>query len=143
MPDSPVTSSLLSLGERWPRRRGRVLVVDDDDAVRMSVTRNLQEAGFAIVEARNGREGLRLLRSDSSVCVVLLDLTMPGIDGWQFRREQVADARLAGVPTIILSGNPLHEIDHQQLQAADYLLKPVGREHLVSVVAHYCEPVRT
>jgi CheY-like chemotaxis protein len=109
----------------------------------MSVTRNLQEAGFAIVEARNGREGLRLLRSDSSVCVVLLDLTMPGIDGWQFRREQVADARLAGVPTIILSGNPLHEIDHQQLQAADYLLKPVGREHLVSVVAHYCEPVRT
>jgi CheY-like chemotaxis protein len=62
------------------------------------------------------------------------------MDGWGVRRALLADPQIARVPTVILTGAPLPSLVHEQLMAVDYLLKPVGREHLVSVVANYCEP---
>ena len=120
---------------------GRVLIVDDDDDVRDIFKSILALAGFDVVEASGGAEGLKLLRSDKSIRLVLLDLTMPEMDGWRFRHEQRSDSRLSQVPTIIVSGEPLAHIVDEELRAADYLSKPVGRDHLVGVVAKYCEPV--
>lgn len=119
---------------------GRVLVVDDDRGVREMFRRSLELANFETVVASGGDEGLRLLRADATIRLVLLDLMMPGIDGKQFRDLQRADARLAGIPTVIVTGSPLAQIVHAELMAVDYLLKPVAREHLVSVVGRYCEP---
>ncbi len=121
---------------------GKVLVVDDDDDVREVIKSILMLAGFDAVEAGGGAEGLRLLRSDKSIRLVLLDLTMPEMDGWRFRHEQRSDPRLSQIPTIIVSGEPLAHIVDEELRAADYLSKPVGRDHLIGVVAKYCEPVR-
>ena len=124
-----------------PRRGpGRVLVVDDEHGVRTVMTRQLAHAGFDVVAAASGREGLDILRADGSIRVVLLDMMMPTMDGWGFRRAQLSEPAIARVPAVILTGAPLPSLLHEQLQAADYLLKPVGHEHLVSVVSNYCEP---
>jgi CheY-like chemotaxis protein len=119
---------------------GRVLVVDDDDDVRDVFKSILMLAGFDVVEASGGAEGLKLLRTDRSIRLVLLDLTMPEMDGWRFRHEQRSDPRLSRIPTVIVSGEPLAHIVDEELRAADYLSKPVGRDHLVGVVAKYCQP---
>ena len=122
------------------RGPGRVLVIDDDDGVRAMMGRQLERAGFDVVTAGSGTEGLEVLRADASIRVVLLDMIMPEIDGWGVRSAQLADPRLAHIPAVILTGAPLPSLVHEQLKAADYLLKPVGREHLISVVSNYCEP---
>lgn len=125
------------------RGPGRILVIDDDEAVRLTLQRYLQTAGFEVLTASSGPEGLQILRHGERFRAVLLDLMMPGMDGWRFRREQLGDPALATVPVIILTGAPLGQLVHEQLQAADYILKPVGREHLISVVSNFCEPART
>jgi FixJ family two-component response regulator len=56
------------------------------------------------------------------------------------REQQLEDPALSDVPVIILTGAPLPTLVHDQLRAADYILKPVGREHLISVVSNYCQP---
>ena len=104
------------------------------------MTRQLELAGFDVVNASSGSEGLECLRDDASVRVVLLDMMMPTMDGWGFRQRQLADPRLAAVPVVILTGAPLPSLVHEQLKAADYLLKPVGRDHVISVVSNYCQP---
>lgn len=119
--------------------RARVLVVDDDDFVREVIVSILQLAGFDVVEAGGGAEGLKILRADRTVCLVLLDLMMPDMDGWRFRHEQREDPRLAEIPTVIITGGALSADLDEQLKAADYLAKPVEREVLVSVAARYCQ----
>ena len=116
----------------------RVLVIDDEHAVREIFERMLRFAGFDVVVASGGDEGLSILRTDPGIGLVLLDLTMPEVDGLRVRQAQRADARLAAIPTIVVSGAPLSCIVHDELQATDYLLKPVGHEHLISVVSRYC-----
>ena len=124
------------------RGPGRVLVVDDDEGVRSVMTRQLTHAGFDVIAAQSAAEGLEILREDDSIRIVLLDMIMPAMDGWGFRQAQLADPALASIPAIVLTGASLPTLVHAQLQAADYLLKPVGRDHLVSVVSNYCEPIR-
>lgn len=124
-----------------PRQQlGRVLVVDDEPAMRALLKRSLQSAGFDVVVAEGGPAGLQRLREDPEIRLVLLDLNMPEMDGWRFRALQRADPDLKDVPTVIVTGEPLTKVVQCELHAAEYLLKPIGREHLISVVADYCEP---
>jgi CheY-like chemotaxis protein len=118
----------------------RVLIIDDEEDVRDTFAQFLEHAHFDVAVAAGGSEGLELLHADRSIRLVLLDLNMPNMDGWRFRHEQRSDPRLGAIPTIIVTGAPLDQVVHRELDAADYLLKPVGRDHLVSVVARYCEP---
>ncbi len=103
--------------------------------------RSLQSAGFDVVVAEDGPEGLEKLRQDPQIRLVLLDLNMPRMDGREFREEQRADPQLKDVPTVIVTGEPLARLVQNELHAAEYLLKPVGRDHLISVVSDYCEPM--
>ena len=122
-------------------KSGRVLVVDDEPIMRTLFRRSLQSAGFEVVVAEDGPEGLQKLRHDPEIRLVLLDLNMPQMDGREFREEQRADPQLKDVPTVIVTGEPLARLVQNELHAAEYLLKPVGRDHLISVVSDYCEPV--
>ena len=125
----------------YPRRGpGRVLVIDDDEGVRTVMRRQLQHAGFDVVSAASGFDGLTMMQQDPGIRLVLLDMIMPVLDGWGVRQKQMEDPMLAQVPVIILTGAPLPSLVHDQLHAADYLLKPVGRDHLISVVSNYCQP---
>ena len=144
-PDPTIPSGPLDLPAAADARESPaqcVLLVDDDPAVREMFSQALRLAGFDVMEASTGGEALERLRSNTQIGVILLDLKMPDMDGWRFRLAQRTDPRMAAIPTIITTGAPLSEVLDCDLKAADYLLKPVGVEHLISVVAHYVTPTR-
>lgn len=115
---------------------GKVLVVDDDDALRDIVAEAIADAGFAVEQAENGEVALAKMRADSP-CVVLLDLMMPVMDGWQVVSEMQADPALAGVPVCVISAQ-----DKTPPPRADrFLRKPVTLAELVSAVSTYCKPL--
>jgi CheY-like chemotaxis protein len=114
-----------------------VLVVDDDPNLVHLMSKFLKLEGFAPVPAGNGKEALAYLRSGGDVSVILLDLRMPVMDGWAFRREQQGDPGIAGIPIVVLSGvevDRLHELD-----AAASFSKPVSFPEVVGVIRRLCE----
>ncbi len=112
--------------------------MDDEPSIRKVFGRSLRGAGFDVVIADDGPDGLQKMRDDPSIGLVLLDLNMPGMDGFQFREEQQADPRLRDVPTIVVTGEAIGRIVSEPLDADQYLFKPVGLDHLISVVNDYC-----
>jgi CheY-like chemotaxis protein len=80
-----------------------VLVVEDEAAARAGMEQLLRGAGYDAVGAPNGQAALDLLRSGIRPRAILLDLMMPVMDGWAFRREQLRDPQLAHIPVIVLS----------------------------------------
>jgi hypothetical protein len=116
---------------------GRVLVIDDDSAVRELLTRTLEAEGFSTKVAANGEEALALARSWKPA-VITLDVLMPGMDGWAVLRELKADPQLADVPVIMLSivGDQNRALGIA-LGASDFLTKPVDRGRLVRLIDHY------
>jgi len=117
---------------------GRVLVVDDDEGVRVIFSRHLTTAGFDVVAVPGAAEGLRVLRDEGNIALVLLDFQMPEMNGLEFRKQQLADARISGIPVVIVTGSAIAAEDRERLQAVDHLAKPVGRDELIRVVARYC-----
>jgi CheY-like chemotaxis protein len=80
-----------------------VLIVDDDASMRELMTTALLYNGFGAVTAVNGAEALKYLHAGGEACVIVLDLMMPVMDGFEFRREQLRDPRLAAIPVVVLS----------------------------------------
>jgi DNA-binding response OmpR family regulator len=87
----------------------RVLVVDDDPAIRRLVVATLKRDGYGFLEAPNGRDALDLMRRENPDCVVL-DLMMPIVSGWDVLQERLHDPQLAKIPVIIISANREHEL---------------------------------
>lgn len=88
----------------------RVLVVDDDAAIRRMIIAALRREGdYVLLEAANGREALDLMRGQSPQ-VVVLDLMMPVMSGWDVLRERQGDASLRAIPVILISANRDPEI---------------------------------
>ena len=113
-----------------------ILVVDDDVTVRDLVVRHLERAGFAVVTARGGQEGLRLVR-ELRPAAVTLDIVMPDLDGWTVLAAIKGDPALASIPVVLIS-----IVDQKNrgytLGAADYLVKPVDRAKLVETLTSIC-----
>ena len=80
--------------------------------------------GFEILEAGNGQEALTRLRTTSAIGAIVLDLRMPVMDGWTFRRAQRDDPSIANIPVIVLSGADAHRFP--ELDAAAAFEKPVN-----------------
>ena len=112
----------------------RVLVVEDDEDAREAIVALLQMKGYQAVAAANGCEALQHLRSAVLPDLIILDLWMPVMDGWQFRAEQLKDARLARVPVIVVSALS----DRAEVDANEVLMKPVDLDHLLATVERYC-----
>jgi len=109
-----------------------VVVIDDDRASLDLMTAYLDGLGVQVVHARDGEEGLDLIRALGPAAVVL-DIRMPGLDGWQVLTQVREDEATRAVPVIIVS--ILDEKSRgMTLGAADYLVKPVGREELVGAL---------
>lgn len=112
-----------------------VLLVEDDGDVRDAVADTLEEAGYRVWPARHGLEALTALRERAlRPCLILLDLMMPVMDGWQFREEQARDPALAAIPVVALSAHGGLE----KLPAAGHLRKPVELRALIDTVARFC-----
>lgn len=115
---------------------GAILIVDDDNDVRSALSELLEEEGFAVEGAHNGREALARLRAGGAhPAVILLDLMMPGMDGWDFRSEQMRDPKLAAVPVVIVSASGFSlESIRTQFRPAAYVEKPIERNALLDVI---------
>ncbi len=115
-----------------------VFIVEDDVDTREMIGRFLQMEGYAVETAANGRQALERLDAGTRACVILLDLMMPVMDGWEFRRQQVSHATCADIPVIVFSAAGRDRM--HQIEANDYLSKPVDLEDLLEHVARFCPP---
>lgn len=115
-----------------------VLVIEDHADTRHMVEEYLTFEGIPTIGAENGLEGLAALREDRP-SVILLDLSMPVMDGWRFRHEQqrLPDRDLAGIPVVVLSA--LHDCERQAqvLGAVDVIPKPIDFDRMLAVVRRY------
>ena len=115
-----------------------VLIVEDDLDTREMLGRFLELEGFTVETAENGKRALERLGSGVGACVILLDLMMPVMDGWQFRQEQIRDAALANIPVIVVSAAGRERLE--RIQANAYLSKPVDLDELLGCVTQFCKP---
>src|SRR5262245_42774882 len=115
---------------------GEIFIVDDDRDTRNALAELLEAEGFAVDGAANGREALARLRSrDAHPAVILLDLMMPGMDGWDFRSEQMRDPELASVPVVIVSASGFSpESIRIPFRPAAYVGEPIERATLLGVL---------
>jgi CheY-like chemotaxis protein len=113
-----------------------VFVVEDDADTRDMLARFLQLEGYHVETAANGRQALDRLAGGVNASVIVLDLMMPVMDGWQFRREQVRNSALAGIPVIVVSAAGRDRFD--ALDANAYLTKPVDLELLLKEITVHC-----
>lgn len=111
----------------------RVLVVDDDDFIRGSLTEALGDEGYEIRGAAHGQEALAVL-TDWRPDVILLDLMMPVMDGWTFRTEQQKDPAHAQIPVIVLSATRDLRQHAESLNAAAAFLKPFDLNELLATI---------
>lgn len=114
-----------------------ILVVDDDGDLRRSLVELLEEQGYAVSCASNGEEALAVLERERPNAI-LLDLTMPVMDGWTFRRRQQADPRFAGIPTVVITASYSDERQVAGLGAAAFLAKPFDLASLTGTLQRVC-----
>ena len=114
-----------------------VLVVDDDRLLLQAITIGLESHGYRTVTACNGTEALDVMRRENP-CLVLLDLEMPDLNGWQFREQLRADARLAAVPVVLLSSRTDADRQARTMDLAAGLQKPIDLDVLYATVTAQC-----
>lgn len=116
-----------------------ILVVDDDYAIREMLSEALEDAGYRVMGAENGAQALSQLREVHTLPrVILLDLMMPVMTGWEFYLEQQADARLASIPVIVLSARANIQHETFTINANKFMQKPVDMNQLLDLVDSYC-----
>jgi CheY-like chemotaxis protein len=116
-----------------------VLVIDDDHAIREMLTEALEDASYRVISAENGDQALTQLRQAHMLPrVILLDLMMPVMTGWEFRLAQQADAQLATIPVIVLSARPSLQHASFTITADAFIQKPLDIVHLLTLVDRYC-----
>lgn len=112
-----------------------VLVVDDETDIRQALAEVLTYEGFQVVDAGDGQEALDKARQYRPE-LVLLDLMMPRMNGWEFRRAQKGDRALARIPVVVLSAFA----NDGKMDAEGYIEKPFDVDQLVSAVRRYARP---
>jgi PAS domain S-box-containing protein len=111
-----------------------VMVVDDDDALRSIVCELLEEDGYQALGVADGRLALDQLRSGApKPDLILLDLSMPGMNGWQFRRSQLSDSSLAAIPVVVMTAGR----DTKGVEADEIVQKPLKLRRLMETVERF------
>jgi len=120
--------------EKTAGRNHTVLVVEDEDDLREMVRDALEMNGYAVVTATDGQDALVKIAGIDRLCLVLLDLLMPGMNGWDFVEVLKKRSDLASVPVVVHSSATAQA----PTGVARVLHKPVMFEQLLSVVREYC-----
>jgi CheY-like chemotaxis protein len=120
----------------------RVLVVDDDPSIRRMIMAALRRDGYTFSEAANGKEALEIMRQEHP-SVVVLDLMMPIVSGWDVLRERAAEPDLQSIPVIIVSANRGPELASAMDKGiCAFLPKPFDIKVLISLVKSCVMPDR-
>jgi CheY-like chemotaxis protein len=126
--DPPPAATLRVAG---PDGRGRVLVVDDDFDLRQTLEQILGDEGYFVETAANGREALAHLRQSGAPRVLVLDLMMPVMDGWQLLDELKRDPALSAIPVVVISAG---KTGLRGRTAQEVLSKPLDYYKLVATI---------
>jgi CheY-like chemotaxis protein len=116
-----------------------VVVIEDDEPIRNVIQEALEIEGYRVIVAGDGKEGLEVLKKATTPCLILLDLMLPIMNGWEFMEELRKDNgnMLAAIPIVITSaagGAAKTAVEHAQ----GYIRKPIDLELLLSTVRKFC-----
>lgn len=111
-----------------------VLIAEDNDEARHAVAGVLRDAGYVVIEAANGAEAMRRAQERPDIALIVLDLRMPVMDGWEFLHHCAGDPRLRATPTIVLSDVPVVDPDCVDLPVTAYCAKPFRFDFLTELV---------
>ena len=115
-----------------------VLIVDDNDDARDALAYTIRAEEYKVETARNGLEALRMLRTVHP-CIILLDLMMPEMSGYDFRKEQLAHEELKAIPVVLYSAAS-HDLADvaRRMEVAGYAPKPIVHDHLMTLIRKHC-----
>jgi CheY-like chemotaxis protein len=113
-----------------------VLIIEDEDDIRAFASRVLELEGYQVLQAGDGDEGFRLARQEG-ISLVLLDLRLPGRDGWVVLSQMKSDPELSSIPVVVFTASAAAQQRNQALAggAADYLVKPLSATSLRESIA--------
>jgi two-component system, chemotaxis family, chemotaxis protein CheY len=117
--------------------KGEVLIVDDNPELLKTTSVLLQTQGWSAVTAQNGREALDRLKTGHNISLILLDLWMPLMNGWEFLHRQKDDPEIADIPVVVISAIPAASVQG----AKTVLKKPVDARALIAMVEHYSKSI--
>lgn len=121
---------------------GDVLIVEDDPALREVYGEVLAGEGFGVRLAANGFEALAVLgEASESPCAILLDLRMPGMNGWELADRLHETTRWQSVPIVVVAAHYLVADEARRIGASSWLQKPVTLDRLVAAVRGVCRPL--
>jgi len=129
------------MADMKPIASSLIMVIDDDHHVRSALTELFTDEGYRVVAIADGGEALRYLSSQELPQVILLDLMMPVLDGWQFRAEQVMNPALAAIPVIVITAQS--GVDPTRDLGVELVSKPFDTHRLLSLVRRHCGPGRS
>jgi CheY-like chemotaxis protein len=109
-----------------------IVVVDDDTDLRETLGELLCEEGYETRLFGNGRAALEFLRRGERAKLILLDLMMPEMDGWQFREEQLKDLGLKDIPVVVMTAS--RGFDGHEISAQEILYKPISLGEIIDAV---------
>jgi CheY-like chemotaxis protein len=118
--------------------RPRLLVVDDDVELCESVADALTDAGYETVTAGDGLRAMRLSHDEQTPSLILLDLMMPDMNGWEFREQQLRDWRTKDIPVVVMTAS--RDLRRHPVQADAYLFKPFTLDDLLEQVQRVVPP---
>jgi len=113
-----------------------ILIVEDDEEIRWTLRELLEFEGYHVECASNGKQGLELLPQLATPCLILLDLMMPVMDGWEFLKLKKQDVQLAPIPVVVVTA--LGDQELEKYDAKKVIKKPIQFETLLKVVHEYC-----
>ena|SRR5436853_5980345 len=113
----------------------QILIVDDDDELRTVLIATLTAKGYKALVARHGLEALEVLHAGVRPDLILMDLCMPEMDGWQLRQALANEANVAGVPIVVMTA--AQSQDPGGLAVVDILAKPFSLDQLLTVVRRH------
>jgi CheY-like chemotaxis protein len=122
-----------------PTSGKQILVVDDDQAIRETLSEVLEDEGYSVASAENGQDAMRYLRQRSPPSLILLDLMMPVMNGWQFRDEQLRDPSLSNIPVVVISADPSVRQRTASIAVDHCIRKPIDLEELLALVERYAD----
>ena len=120
--------------------KATVLVVDDDSDIRESLKDVLSDEGYRVACASDGLEAIEYLRSHDRPGLILLDWMMPNCNGACFRVKQRQHPALAGIPVVLLTADARVQTKMAEVDALDYVPKPVRLETLLAVIDRHARP---
>jgi CheY-like chemotaxis protein len=113
----------------------KILIVEDDVYIHGVLRELLEAEGHSVVSAFNGQQALDVLANlESNPSLILLDLMMPVKDGFEFRKEQIADPKIAKVPVVVMSAYGTAHVNKEKLSVSAYLKKPVDLAEILQVI---------